>query len=342
MDTRQLSRIDLNLLVALQVMLEERNVSRAAERLFVSQSAMSKTLGRLRELLDDPLFTRSSYGMVPTPRAEEMQADLACLLQGVKGLVSSQKFEPSTYEGEFVIAIAEYIGVALLPALMEVLQREAPGMRIKVLSRIEHQLEELEAGNLDFAVHMQRNHYSQDFNVESMGGQPPILLARQGHPLKNETITWEKLVKWPHVSLFIPDLEELAFMRQQSSFAQYESQIQEVFETSHLFTAIEVVRRTDCLMTAPPFLASHPQLRSGLVSLPLPEEADINICYMLVSHQRSENSEPHQWLKTTIMSIVNKFLSQRETGNPYEDYRSGHISGRMDGLGRGAASVDEQ
>jgi len=78
------------------------------------------------------------------------------------------------------------------------------------------------------------------------------------------------------------------------------------------------------------------------VSLPLPEEADINICYMLVSHQRSENSEPHQWLKTTIMSIVNKFLSQRETGNPYEDYRSGHISGRMDGLGRGAASVDEQ
>ena len=332
MDTRQLSRIDLNLLVALQVMLEERNVSRAAERLFVSQSAMSKTLGRLRELLDDPLFTRSSYGMVPTPRAEAMQADLACLLQGVKGLVSSQSFEPASYEGEFVIAIAEYIGVALLPALMEVLQREAPGMRIKVLSRIEHQLEELEAGNLDFAVHMQRNHYGSDFNVQSMGGLPPILLARQGHPLKNETITWEKLVKWPHVSLFIPDLEELAFMRQKSSFAQYENQIQNVFETSHLFSAIEVVRRTDCLMTAPPFLASHPQLRSGLVSLPLPEGSDIEISYMLVSHKRSENSEPHQWLQATIMSIVNQFRSQQETGNPYEDYRSGHVAGRMSGL----------
>ena len=324
MDTRQLSRIDLNLLVALQVMLEECNVSRAAERLFVTQSAMSKTLGRLRDLLDDPLFTRSPHGMVPTPRAESLQAELACLLQGVQALVNEKAFEPSLYEGEFVIAIAEYIGVALLPALMEVLQAEAPGMQIKVLSRIEHQLEELEAGSLDFAVHMQRNHYGNEFTVESLGGMPPILLARQGHPLKNKTITWEALVEWPHVSLFIPDLEELAFMRQQTAFAHYESQIKDVFETSHLFTAIEVIRRTDCLMTAPPFLASHPQLRSGLMSLPLPEGAEVNIDYMLVGHQRTANSAPHRWLRDKIMGIVDNFRNQRETGNPYEDYRSGH------------------
>lgn len=77
MDTRTLARIDLNLLVALQVLLEERNVSKAAERLFITQSAMSKTLGRLRELFDDPLFTRSSHGMVPTPRALDIQKKLA-------------------------------------------------------------------------------------------------------------------------------------------------------------------------------------------------------------------------------------------------------------------------
>jgi len=330
MDTRQLSRIDLNLLVALQVMLEERNVSRAAERLFVTQSAMSKTLGRLRVLLDDPLFTRTSHGMVPTPRAESLQADLACLLQGVQGLVSQQSFEPERFEGEFVIAIAEYIGVALLPALMEVLQREAPKMRIKVLSRIEHQLEELEAGNLDFAVHMQRNHYGPDFNIQSMGGMPPILLARKGHPLRNQTILWEELVKWPQVSLFIPDLEELAIMRQQSSFAKYESQLQEVFETSHLFTAIEVVRRTDCLMIAPPFLASHPQLRSGIILLPLPAGADIAVDYMMVSHQRTANSAPHQWLQTKIMDIVNAFRSRQETGDPYEDYRGGYVTDALE------------
>ncbi len=324
MDTRQLSRIDLNLLVALQVMLEERNVSRAAERLFVTQSAMSKTLGRLRDLLDDPLFTRSPHGMVPTPRAESLQTELACLLQGVQALVTEKAFEPSRYEGEFVIAIAEYIGVSLLPALMEVLQTEAPGMRIKVLSRIESQLEELEAGSLDFAVHMQRNHYGDEFTVHSLGSMPPILLARQGHPLTNEDITWQCLVDWPHVSLFVPDLEELAFMRQQTSFARYESQIKEVFETSHLFTAFEVVRRTDCLMAAPPLLVSHPQLRSGIRLLPFPEGSEININYMLVAHQRTANSAAHSWLQGKIMQIVDKFKNQRETGNPYEDYRSGH------------------
>lgn len=328
MDTRIFSKIDINLLVALQVMLEERNVSRAAERLFVTQSAMSKTLGRLRELFDDPLFTRTPHGMVPTPRAENLQTDLACLLQGVQGLVSVRDFEPHRYEGEFVIAIAEYIGFALLPALMEELQREAPKLRIKVLSRIEHQLEELEAGSLDFAVHMQRNHYGADFSVLPMGGLPPILLARQGHPLKGEKITWEEVTRWPHVGLFIPDLEDLAFFsRLKSFFAQYENQITEVLETSHLFTAIEVVKRTDCIMTAPPFLANNAQLRTGIITLPLPEGSDMDINYMLVSHKRTENSAPHQWLQSKIMAIVEQFRSQHETGDPYEDYRTGHLAG---------------
>ena len=69
MDIRELGRLDLNLLVALEALIEEGSVSKAAERLFITQSAMSKTLGRLRELFDDPLFIRRGSGMVPTPRA---------------------------------------------------------------------------------------------------------------------------------------------------------------------------------------------------------------------------------------------------------------------------------
>ena len=70
MDIRDLGRLDLNLLVALEALLEERSVSKAAERLYITQSAMSKTLGRLRDLFDDQLFVRRGSGMVPTPRAE--------------------------------------------------------------------------------------------------------------------------------------------------------------------------------------------------------------------------------------------------------------------------------
>ena len=95
MDVRRLARTDLNLLVAFQVLLEEQHVSRAAERLFITQSAMSKTLSRLRELFDDPLFTRSAHGMVPTPRAIELHGELEQLLQHMDYLVSYHEADPT-------------------------------------------------------------------------------------------------------------------------------------------------------------------------------------------------------------------------------------------------------
>ena len=89
MDIRELGRLDLNLLVALEALIEEGSVSRAAERLYITQSAMSKTLGRLRELFDDPLFIRRGSGMVPTPRAasgeEPRRAMKAVSTNPVKG-----------------------------------------------------------------------------------------------------------------------------------------------------------------------------------------------------------------------------------------------------------------
>ena len=80
MDAKFLSRIDLNLLVALQILLEEQSVTKAADRLFITQPAMSKTLQRLRELFDDPLFIRSGRGLVPTPRAVELEKQLPVVL----------------------------------------------------------------------------------------------------------------------------------------------------------------------------------------------------------------------------------------------------------------------
>jgi|GEM_PF-1212950 len=87
MDTREFNKVDLNLLIALQVLSEEKSVSRAAERLFITQPAMSKTLTRLRTLFDDALFTRSSRGMQPTPRAVELAAGLSEILGDISHLL---------------------------------------------------------------------------------------------------------------------------------------------------------------------------------------------------------------------------------------------------------------
>ena len=152
MDTRTLSRIDLNLLLALQVLLEEASVSRAADRLNITQPAMSKTLSRLRDVFDDPLFTRSGRGIQPTPRAQALAGELQDLLGGLGRLVESRDFEPAAYEGEVTLALSEYIGVALLPPLIRRLHELSPRLSVRTITRIENQLEQLAQGNLDFGA----------------------------------------------------------------------------------------------------------------------------------------------------------------------------------------------
>lgn len=323
MDTKQLARIDLNLLVALQVLLEERNVSRAAERLFVTQSAMSKTLGRLRELFGDPLFTRSSHGMVPTPKAEEIKVSLQAILSGVQELTTEQEFDPKNYVGDISIAVSEHIGVLLLPALMEILQIEAPKLRVTTLSRVERQLDELTEGSLDFAIHIKRNHYRPEFQLHTLGHSQPVLLVRQGHPLRKEAyLGWQQMSLYPRVALYMPNVDEMQLMGQAGDlFGQLENQIREVFETSHLYTALEVVRRTDCMMVGPPFLSSFSKLGGGIVSLALPDSVKASIEYVLVTHQRSDNSAIHNWLREKILKLSELFeAEQEEDDNPYSAF----------------------
>jgi DNA-binding transcriptional LysR family regulator len=304
--TRDLSRIDLNLLIALQVMLEECNVSRAAERLFITQPAMSKTLSRLREVFDDPLFTRSSHGMRPTPRALELASDLESVLQDIRSLLAGQDFDPGAYQGELTIAISEYIGVWLLPRLMQRLAFLAPHLTLKSITRVEHQLQQLALGELDFTVHIKHAHYGDDFICEPLGGARPVIMAREAHPLTGQVLDWESILRYPIMRLYMADLAELEFFQRAESISRRLESVPTVtggFETSHLLTAIEVLRSTDYLMPAPPFLLDNPTLSYKIQALELPPEFDYSIDYMLVRHRRTVNSPVHNWLWQQIIEV---------------------------------------
>ncbi len=107
MSFEKLARIDLNLLVCLHVLLEECSVTHAARRLNLSQSAVSKSLTRLREQFDDPLFTRTAHGMAPTPRAQALLPLLDHLLREVEQLTAPAEFVPETSERHFKMALVE-------------------------------------------------------------------------------------------------------------------------------------------------------------------------------------------------------------------------------------------
>ena len=115
MDAKLLSRIDLNLLVALQRLLEEESVTRAAERLFITQPAMSKTLQRLRTTFNDPLFIRAGRGLSPTPRAVELKKQLPAVLSAITTMMLKEDFDPLVFEGEIFIMAAEFIAVQVMP-----------------------------------------------------------------------------------------------------------------------------------------------------------------------------------------------------------------------------------
>ncbi|MCZ6828971.1 MAG: LysR family transcriptional regulator [Gammaproteobacteria bacterium] len=311
MDTRELLKIDLNLLISLQVLLEERNVSRAAERLFITQPAMSKTLSRLRGVFDDPLFTRSSHGMQPTPRALQLAQQLETVLQDIQQLVTARSFNPDTYRGEITIALSEYIGIGVLPQLMARLQFMAPGLTLRSITRVERQLDQLAAGSLDFAIHIRHRGYTDDFIYHSLGSNPPVILVREAHPLSGQAMTWEEISQYPIIRLYISDLEELEIFHSEANFGRLRNDHSAgSFETSHLLTALEVLRNTDFLMPGPPFVLRNPTVGYKIQALPFPEEVSYQVEYMLVRHRRTEKSPVHNWLWEQILEVITD-LSKR-------------------------------
>jgi len=304
MDARELAKIDLNLLISLNILLEEKNVSRAAERLFITQPAMSKTLSRLRELFADPLFTRSSHGMQPTPRAEALAPDLAGILGNIQQLVAGGNFDPAAYRGEITLALSEYIGVTLLPALAQKLAELAPQLSIKMITRVENQLEQLALGKLDFAIHMEYAQYSEEFRVAKLGGSPAALLMRDDHPLSVEAITWQQLARYPLIRLYIPDREQLEIQRRSDLVARLEDSQRGSLETTHLLTALEVLRHSDYVMAAPAYILQNEPATRGITAQPVPGNEDYSVNYALVAHRRTANSALHNWLWEQITCTI--------------------------------------
>ena len=153
MTTRNIRQIDLNLLIALNVILEERNVTRAADRLGLTQSAASRMLGRLRATFDDPLFVRTSRGLTPTKRALDIAGPLREYLSGLeKLLVEGETFDPGTAQRRFRIAAIDYVQATLLAPLVAKLQRQAPLIDFEIRQPSSDSERDLDAGVLDLLL----------------------------------------------------------------------------------------------------------------------------------------------------------------------------------------------
>lgn len=191
-----LARIDLNLLALFEVVLEQGHVGRAAERMHLTPSAVSHGLGRLRRLLNDPLFLRTPKGVVPTARALELAEPIAEVLARVRGvLASAEPFDPARSRRRFAIGAPDGVAAVLLPSLLARVREGAPGVAISVRQLLPEPgpaapelawraaFAELESQSLDIAV-VPLGQVPARFHALALGEEEFVIAMRAGHPLQ--------------------------------------------------------------------------------------------------------------------------------------------------------------
>jgi DNA-binding transcriptional LysR family regulator len=195
-----IKRIDFNLLVTLDALLAERSVSRAAQRLSLSQPALSAQLARLREMLGDPLFVPSHRGMTPTPLALGMQAPLAAALAQLRDVVTSARaFDPARDDFTVHVACSDYVQSALLLDFTLALRREAPGLRIALRAADAARLEaQMEKGEIDVAV-LTPEGIAESLRSRPLFGERYVFVARRGHPALRRPLDTQRFCELEHV-----------------------------------------------------------------------------------------------------------------------------------------------
>ncbi|HUO68419.1 MAG TPA: LysR family transcriptional regulator [Gammaproteobacteria bacterium] len=298
--TRQLSRIDLNLLLTLQVLLECHSVSVAARELHLTQSAISKALGRLRAQFNDPLFLRASKGLVPTPFAQRLRQPLREWLETAAGLFVREDFDPAAWRGEFMLVAHDYLHVTLVPRLLALLHDRAPGIVLKVHSQYSHQLDGLERGEIDFVLNLQFSNLPAEFRSEAMFEDEPVILARAGHPLRKKRWNRDDLLRYPRIALRVPDTERFMMFQPRAGQPPLSQVWPAAYESDNLIVALASVSRTDCLLPAGGVLNRLATRELNFKPLRSTYTPPFKLAYCLVSHERVQNSAPHEWLRRTI------------------------------------------
>jgi DNA-binding transcriptional LysR family regulator len=264
-----LSRIDLNLFVLFEAVLEERHVARAARRLHVSPSAVSHGLGRLRRLMNDPLFLRQPKGVVPTERALALAASVADILERARRLMqNAEAFDPARSKRRFMIGAPDGASAVLLPPLLAEIRRDAPGIALGVRNLVGHQFAQalvtLDNRQLDAAIlplgdlpvrFVSRHLYDEDF----------VLVRRAGHPL-GRNLTLASYCAAPHLVVSISGDPEGPVDHE---LAKRGKSRRVMLTVSNFMQALAIVSESDLVAALPrQFVAKHGTPYNLVVSEP--------------------------------------------------------------------------
>lgn len=289
---------DLNLLVALDVLLAEGSVARAAQRLRLSPSAMSRTLARLREVVGDPLLVRAGRGLVPTPRAIELREKLPQLVQDAQAaLRPSQAPDLRQLERTFTVRSSEGFVENFGPALLERVRRQAPGVRLCFVQKPDKGSAPLREGDVDLETGVIGEAMGPEVRAQALFRDRFIGVVRAGHPLTRRKLTPERYAAGQHIGVSRRGRDKGPIDEALSALG-LEREI--VTIVGGFSTAVALARASDLIASVPERHTGV--LREGMHSFVLPFALP-EIRVSLLWHPRLQADPAHQWLRGLVLAV---------------------------------------
>ena len=264
---------------------------------------------KLRDSFEDELFTRTSHGLVPTPRAEELGSELPNLLETIEHVLGDTEFSPDTYGGSFKLLLPPILCESLLPNLMAELAEVAPNVQIIMAEVPPNYQEHLKKGEADFAAFVALE-TERDILAEPIAAIAPRCYMRVDHPLAEKEINLQDFLAYPHLRLYLPGLTRENTSMVDDVLGQYGVHRSVVLETTQFSSAVGVLTRTDSLLVANAGFQEGGLYRERIVGHALPDELQRMIRntnstnrgkMSLMRHTRTSRSAPHQWMRTLLM-----------------------------------------
>lgn len=301
-----LSAVDLNLLVALDLLLEERSVRAAARRAHVTPSAMSHTLGRLRDLLGDEVLVRAGRGLVPTPRADGLTAPLKQVLAAARDLLDdAATFSPATLRRAFRLVCTDHVSTVLLPGVEAVLGAEAPGVDLHVAPLVPETMEDLRRGTVDAAIGIFPD-TPPEVRTKRLFSDGFATVARPDHPRVRDALTLEAFLAEDHVLVSPRGGPEGAVDRALATRG-LRRRVARTFPT--FLSALWFVLDSDALLTVSRRLVAATRHRLLLRELPPPLPLE-DYTLVIAWHPRVDRSAEDAWFRSVLARAADAIEAQ--------------------------------
>lgn len=286
---------DLNLLHTLDVLLAEGSVVRAAARLQLSPSAMSRQLTRLREVTGDPLLVRAGRGLVPTPRATDMKAKVREVVEEAFLLLRpADGLELATLERSFTLRTSDGFAETFGPRLIERMQQEAPGVRLRFVRKLDKSSEGLRDGSIDLETGVVAGTSGPEVRVQALFTDRYVGVVRLGHPLARGEVKPDDYVAWNHVVAW----------RQGIDLGGIDEMLEHAGLNRNIMTTVDGFAAALALARGSDLIATVPEkhtiaLREGMHSFPVPLSVG-EFTISLLWHPRLDGDTAHRWLRGCI------------------------------------------